>query len=113
MMTKREIYTILKMTASYYDQFVIDQEKVDNWHKVLKESTFEQCEQRLMYYAAASPYPPKLCDFANKPAGAGRAIPNCQETLEVLWQTDKQASNEVAKFHMEKIRKILGIERGS
>nr|WP_231689677.1 hypothetical protein [Bacillus sp. FJAT-27245] len=109
-MTKREVLTILRMIESYYDQFVIDEEKVDNWHMVLKESTFGHCEQRVLQHAAISPYPPKICDFALHTAG--RAIPTSAETLEVIWQPERTASEEVVQLHLARIRELLGIERG-
>ncbi|WP_053600563.1 hypothetical protein [Bacillus sp. FJAT-18017] len=111
MMTKREVFLLLKMITTYYEHFVVDQEKVDNWHRLLKESSFEQCKQRLLAHAAVSPYPPRICDFASKPAAVGRAIPNCNETNYVLFQRERPASAEVAEAHMAKIREILGIER--
>ncbi|WP_316572720.1 hypothetical protein [Neobacillus sp. YIM B06451] len=112
MMTKREVLTILRMIESYYDQFVIDEEKVDNWHMVLKESTFGHCEQRVLHHAAISPYPPKICDFSIHTVGAGRAIPTSVETLGVIWQQERPASDEVVQLHLARIREILGIERG-
>ena len=35
-MIKRETFELLKRIAVFYDQFVVNQEKVNMWHEVLK-----------------------------------------------------------------------------
>jgi len=43
-MTKRKTFELLKKIAVFYVQFTIDQEKLNLWHKVLKDFSFEEIQ---------------------------------------------------------------------
>ena len=109
-MTKREVFQLMVMIASYYDSFVINQEKVDTWFKLLERFSFEVIEGNLLAYVTESPYPPKLSDLVKKPAGL-RVIPSCVETEMIILQEDRPASPKVVQTNLAKMRKILGITR--
>ncbi|MBU8878796.1 hypothetical protein BGM26_07305 [Bacillus sp. FJAT-29790] len=111
-MTKREAFTLLALISVYYEQFELDQEKVDSWHKILKDYTVDQLRENLLAYVAESPYPPKVSDLIKKPAVVSRAIPNCADTAYILKIDWKPASEEVVKRELAKMREILGISRG-
>ena len=111
-MTKREVFQLLRMIASYYDSFVINQEKVDTWFKLLTRFSFEVIEENLLAYVTESPFPPKLSDLVKKPDGS-RVIPSCGETEVILWQKERPASPEVVQESLAKMRAILGIVRHS
>ncbi|MDQ0221070.1 hypothetical protein J2S21_004228 [Peribacillus cavernae] len=49
-MTKNELFTILELIIVYYDQFEIDQKKVDAWHEVLQTCSFEKVKDRLLSF---------------------------------------------------------------
>ena len=58
-MTKRKTFELLKKIAVFYVQFTIDQEKLNLWHKVLKDFSFEEIQQNLFSYVIGNSYPPK------------------------------------------------------
>jgi len=110
-MIKRETFQLLKQMTVYYDQFVVDQEKVNRWHDVLKEYSFEQVEGNLLKFVKESNFPPKLADLLPKPESSS-TIPNSEETRKIIYHQSVQASEEVKQRELKKIRVILGIVRG-
>jgi hypothetical protein len=110
-MTKRETFEILKKIAVYYDQFVVDQEKLNLWHQVLKSFSFEEILQNLFSFVRDGHYPPKVADLIPK-SGAKPTIPSPDETKVILTTRLPQASPEVVQRELANIREILGIVRG-
>ena len=110
-MTKRDVFQLLRMIASYYESFVVNQEKVDTWYRLLHQFSFEAVEENLLAYVTESPYPPKLSDLVKKPHAASRVVPSCDETKVILWQRNRPASPEAVQEYLAKIRVILGIVR--
>jgi hypothetical protein len=110
-MIKQETFKLLKKIAAFYDQFVIDQEKVDLWHEVLKRYSFDEVQKNLFSYVAKSCNPPCLYDLVHKQEGS-RTIPNAEETKILLIRNYVPASEEVVQDNLAKMRAILGIKRG-
>ncbi|RFU61093.1 replicative helicase loader/inhibitor [Peribacillus glennii] len=109
-MTKHELFTILELITAYYDQFELDQKKIDAWHDVLRSCSFESVKARLTSFAAVSAFPPKVSDLVGAGAvGCCRAIPDVKETLVILETRHKPASKEVIKQELAHMREILGI----
>ncbi|MBT2690132.1 hypothetical protein J7I93_18345 [Bacillus sp. ISL-47] len=110
-MTKRETYTLLALIAVYYEQFEVNQRKIDSWHEVLQSHEVEDLRRNLLLHVKESPYPPKISDLVRKSAMVSRAIPNCLDTdciVPIAW---KPASEEVVQAELAKMREILGIRR--
>ncbi|VEF46680.1 Uncharacterised protein [Bacillus freudenreichii] len=110
-MTKRETFSLMARIAVYYDQFGLDQKKLDSWHEVLKGCNLEELEAALHAHVSASVYPPKIADLLKKPLVA-RVVPGPEETARITAGKEKLASPEVMQRELEKVRTILGIGRG-
>lgn len=109
-MIKRETYSLLAMIEEYYEQFQVDQSKLDLWHEALKENELEELKQNLMAFVRVSPYPPKVSDLFSK-APAGRTIPGLDETKRILSMKKQPASADVIVREGSKIKEILGIAK--
>jgi len=110
-MTKREVFQLLSMIACYYEQFVVDQAKVDAWTRVLRNNDFDPLEKNLLTHVTESAYPPKISELVRKGGASAQAIPDDIETEISLKQNETKASAEVANEHLKKMRAILGIRR--
>ncbi|MEK3822906.1 hypothetical protein MKY20_27955 [Cytobacillus sp. FSL W8-0315] len=111
-MTKRETYTLLALIAVYYEQFEVNQQKIDYWHEVLRHHEVEDLRQNLLQHVEVSPYPPKISDLMRKSAAVSRAIPDCRDSAFIVPISWKPASEEVVQAELAKMREILGIVRG-
>lgn len=110
-MTKRETYTLLALIAVYYEQFEVNQQKIDSWHEVLKSHGIEELRRNLLRHVEESPYPPKISDLVRKTAAVSRAIPDCRDTASIVPSAWKPASEAVVQAELAKMREILGIRR--
>ncbi|PLR95736.1 replicative helicase loader/inhibitor [Bacillus sp. T33-2] len=110
-MTKRETYLIMMTISVYYDQFEMDQQKVDAWHEVFKHYPFEPVKEKLFAFVAESPFPPKISDLVKKTAVVSREIPGAEATRALMQTQVKPASEEVIQRELANMRKILGIRR--
>ena len=110
-MTKRETFTLLALIAVYYEQFEVNQEKIDTWHKALKAYSFEELEENLLAHVAASPYPPKIAQLIQKKQVDSRAIPSLEETSQLIYKQEDPARPSVIEEELAKMRKILDIRR--
>src|SRR3954470_16637917 len=97
LMTKREVFQLLKLISVYYDPYEIHQEKVDEWFTVLKNDSFSRLEKNLRKHVAGSPYAPRVSDLIRKPKNSSRAIPDVEETIAFLYHQEKTASEEVVQ----------------
>ncbi|MEH7342516.1 replicative helicase loader/inhibitor [Bacillus sp. JJ1532] len=111
-MTKREVFNLMSLISVYYEQFELNQEKVDSWHQVLKGYSADQLEGNFLDFVVESPYPPKISDLIRKPAVVSRVIPGCDDTTYILHMDYKPASREVVERELKKMREILGIRQG-
>lgn len=110
-MTKRETFSLMARIAVYYEQFELDQKKLDSWHEVLKDCNLEELEAALQAHVSTSVYPPKIADLLKKPQET-RVVPGPEETKRITAGNEKPASREVMQSELEKVRAILGIGRG-
>ncbi|WP_040205907.1 replicative helicase loader/inhibitor [Neobacillus jeddahensis] len=110
-MMKRETFELLKRIAVFYDQFVVNQEKVNLWHEVLKGHTFDEIHGNLLAFVEGAAFPPKVSDLLLKSTNP-KTIPNAEETMK-LTSMLKPASEIVVQRELAKMRAILGIERGA
>lgn len=110
-MIKRETFTLMGLLAVYYEQFELNQEKVDSWHEVLKDYSAQQLQENMLAFVAESPYPPKVSDLIRKPAAISRVIPSSDDTAYILQMDYKPASEEVVERELARMREILGISR--
>ncbi|KAF0822784.1 MULTISPECIES: hypothetical protein [Cytobacillus] len=111
-MTKRETYTLLALIAVYYEQFEVNQLKIDYWHEVLQHHEVEDLRLNLLRHVEVSPYPPKISDLVRKSAAVSRAVPDCRDTAYIVPTSWKPAREEVVQAELAKMREILGIARG-
>jgi hypothetical protein len=109
-MIKREIFSLLSMIQVYYDQFEVDQMKVDGWHEALRSYELEDLKRNLLSFVRKSPYPPKVSDLVPQSVSC-HSIPNVEETREIIYPNIKLASVETVRRETAKIDKILGIVR--
>ncbi|WP_338470940.1 hypothetical protein R4Z10_19535 [Niallia sp. XMNu-256] len=112
MISKREVFHLLRLISVYYDSFDLQQEKIDEWCRVLKDETLQVLEENLRKHVAYSPFPPKVSDLLCKPKNGSRAIPNDEDTKIILTSPYQPASKEVVERSLAQIREILGIKRG-
>lgn len=110
-MTKRETYTLLALIAVYYEQFEVNQRKIDSWHEVLQNHEIENLRRNLLLHVEESPYPPKISDLVRKSAAVSRSIPDCWDTAYIVPPAWKPASEAVVQAELAKMREILGIRR--
>ncbi|KAF0820872.1 MULTISPECIES: replicative helicase loader/inhibitor [unclassified Cytobacillus] len=111
-MTKRETYTLLALIAVYYEQFEVNQQKIDYWHELLHPYEIEELQLNLYRHVEESPYSPKISDLVRKPMAVSRAIPDCRDTALIVPTSWKPAREEVVQAELAKMREILGIARG-
>src|SRR5690606_2618454 len=110
-MTKRETFTLLALIAVYYEQFEVNQEKIDTWHKALKPYSFAELEENLLAHVAASPYPPKIAQLIAKKQVDSRAIPSLEVTSQRMEMETSPAQTSVIGMELEKTRSIPDIKR--
>ena len=110
-MIKRETFELLKKIAVFYDQFVVNQEKVNLWHEVLKGYPFDEIQGNLLVIVKGSAFPPKVSDLISK-STSSKTIPNPEETMKLTSRL-KPASEIVVQRELAKMRAILGIDRGT
>lgn len=96
--------------AVYYEQFDLDQNRLDSWHEVLKNSEMEDLEAALMAHVSTSVYPPRIADLLNKPAPMARFVPDAEQTAWITSAEETPACDEVRMSELAKMRKILGID---
>ena len=75
MTTKKEIFSLMQLIEVYFEQFKITQEKLDAWHVVLSNYSYEKLHGNLIEFVVHSPHPPKISDLVQKPSSGGRVIP--------------------------------------
>lgn len=110
-MIKRETFELLKKIAVFYDQIVVNQEKVNLWHEVLKSYSFEEVQENLFAFVTESAYPPKLSELVPKSTMA-MTIPNPEETKKIISTSIVPVRESVVQSELAKMRAILGIVRG-
>ena len=108
-MIKRETFELLKKIAVFYDQFEVNQEKVNLWYEVLREYSLAEIQGNLFTFVKNSSYPPKLAELIAH-ANLIKMVPNLVETRQT---TSKllPASETVVQRELAKMRTILGITR--
>lgn len=109
-MNKRETFALLKMISVFYEQFSLDQEKVNLWHDAIKDLTFVDMEENLLKHVRQSPFPPKVSELYIKSSVPG-IVPNPDETRFILTRHYVPANREVVQMELANIRKVLSIER--
>ena len=110
-MIKKETFELMVIIAEYYGNFTINQKKVDAWHEVLREFSFEKTKENLLHFVSRSSMPPKISDLVQKSTSESRDIPNFQDTLAFLHTEVKPAQEKVVQERLAAMRKILRIER--
>jgi hypothetical protein len=110
-MIKRETFELLKKIAVFYDSFVVNQEKVNLWHEVLKSYSFDELQENLFAIVKESSYPPKLSQLVPKSTNT-MTIPNLEETKKIIKTKLLPASETVVDRELANLRAILGIVRG-
>ena len=109
-MTKRETFELLKKIKVFYDQFIVNQEKLNLWHEVLKDFPLEEIQENLFVYVTGSSFPPKVADLILK-SESKQAVPSPNETKGIFTAGLGPASPEVVQRELTKMRDILGIMR--
>ncbi|NRD79796.1 hypothetical protein HPT25_20890 [Bacillus sp. BRMEA1] len=109
-MIKRETFELLKQIAVFYDQFEVNQEKVNLWHQMLRDSNFEDVRNNLYTYVKESAFPPKVSDLMAKSTPA-MTTPNTDETKEIMKKRSTPAREDVVQRELANMRAILGIVR--
>jgi hypothetical protein len=109
--TKRETYALLEQINLYYEQFQITQQKIDSWHEVLIDFSYEKLQRNLLKYVTYSSFPPKICDLISASDRISRAIPDVTETYAQLMNDQPSANKEVIKSELANICNLLGIKR--
>lgn len=110
-MIKWETFELLKQIAVFYEQFTVDQQKVDLWHEVLKGYTFDEVEAKLHRFVQESDFPPKIADLVKKPKSTNTTS-NQEETMTYIIRKPQPAPEMVVQTELAKMREILGIVRG-
>ena len=93
-MIKKE-FQLLSLIAVYYDSYKIKQKKVDEWHVLLKNDSYQRLEKNLRSHGEIPSYPPGVSELMCKPEHGSRVIPDVEETLGFLYQSIQPASEEV------------------
>lgn len=113
-MIKKETFAILTEIKSYWDRFEIDQDRIDKWHQLLQDYDFTEIMNNLNEYVKTNRFAPSISDLIKVPERRDRAIPNNQETKDMLASWEKETANKIpekeADEHLANIRKLLGIE---
>lgn len=112
-MTKRETFALLSLIAIYYEQFELNQQRVDSWFAVLKDHSYELLEKNLLVYVTKSPYPPKISELFQIQPVNSRVVPNEESTSFLLQMPYEPAKEEVVQEELRKMRELLGIKRGN
>ncbi|WP_153127320.1 replicative helicase loader/inhibitor [Peribacillus tepidiphilus] len=110
-MTKREVFILLGMIAEYYEQFQLDQKRVDAWYEALKDCSFDRIKNNLLAFVVESAFPPKISDLVRKTSAVSRFIPSYEETKSILYTNQQLAKEECIQEELAKMREILGIRR--
>ncbi len=110
-MTKREVFVLLGMISVYYDQFEVDQNKIDLWYEALKGNSFVKMEENLMAFVAESVYPPRIANLVKKSYELVRTVPTMEETHAMFTSHWETANKETIQAELSKLREILGIRR--
>ena len=110
-MTKKELFQLLQILRHYYEQFELNQEKLDAWYRVLRYEEFDIVKQKLEAFVKHSVYAPKISDLLKKDSTVDYIVPNSEETKRSLPTSVQTSSDEVAQAELAKMRRILGIER--
>ncbi|NHC43523.1 hypothetical protein G6549_27150 [Bacillus sp. MM2020_1] len=108
-MIKRETFELLKKIAGFYDQFEVDQEKVNLWHEILREYTLAEIQGNLFTFVKNSSYPPKLAELITHD-NLMKMVPTLEETRQTTSKL-MPASETVVRKELAKMRTILGITR--
>jgi len=108
-MIKRETFELLKKIAVFYDQFEVNQEKVNLWHEVLREYSLAEIQGNLLTFVKNSTYPPKLAELIAR-ANLMKMVPTLEETKQTTSKL-MPASDTVVQRELAKMRTILGITR--
>jgi hypothetical protein len=109
-MIKKETFELLRTISTFYDQFLISQEKVNLWHEVFKHYQPDVVQENLFAFVKESPFPPKIADLLPK-SSQGRTVPNAGETRVIITARHKPASKAVIQQELANMREILGIRR--
>ena len=109
-MIKRETFSLLSMIRVYYDQFEVDQMKVDCWHEALKTYQLDDVKENLLTFVQHSSFPPKVTDLVPK-TSVGTNIPNLDETKDIVKKGNQQVSAERIQWHLANMKKAIGMER--
>ncbi|WP_409300285.1 hypothetical protein [Peribacillus sp. SCS-155] len=110
-MTKKEVFQLLDLIAEFYEQFEVEQKKVDAWFEVLRSFPFDRAKKKVLSLAAASPYSPKISDLVAAKETTNRYIPDLEETHTILNNKPKPATEAVIQEELAKMRDILGIRK--
>lgn len=110
-MTKKELFQLLQILRHYYEQFELNQEKLDVWYTVLCCEEFDVVKRNLENYVKYSVYAPKISDLVRKEDTLTYLVPNSEETKISLPTSVQTSSDEVVQTELAKMRRILGIER--
>jgi hypothetical protein len=73
-MTKKEMYTLMKLIQVYYEKFQFDQYKLDSWYLILQKYSYDRIQGSLLEFVVNSTQPPKISDLIANPS-CGRYIP--------------------------------------
>ncbi|MBU8919086.1 hypothetical protein BGM25_23860 [Bacillus sp. FJAT-29953] len=98
----------MKMITEFYDQFDVNQDRVNLWHEALKGFDFEKLKQKLFSFMSVSPYPPKISDLVHK-STEGRAVTDVAETMKILSLIYEPAQEEVVDQELAKMREMMGL----
>jgi hypothetical protein len=59
MISKNQTFEIMTLITDFYDQFEINQNKIDSWHLILKNEDFDKVKHNLFDYSNAMYFHPK------------------------------------------------------
>lgn len=116
-MNKEQTVGVLKAITTYYPNFKMDDPKatVTAWHLILQDYEINNVMANLAVYVKNNRFPPSVADLIHVEQPKDRAIPNYNETKELInkWDSEKanKASKETAQKALADIRAILGINR--
>lgn len=65
-MTRDEVKTIFKILVYVYPQFEVSSEKVDIWHDLLADESFETVLSNAKKHVKQKPFPPTIADLCRK-----------------------------------------------
>jgi hypothetical protein len=114
--SKKETFELLETISAFYEQFEINQNRIDSWHLAIKDYEFERLKDNLLQYCRESKYPPKVADLVNEKSkilDRMNAIPDVLETRKYLDSLNQTNNTDEEKVSIEQskaeIRKTLGI----